>query len=313
MSDFGEQFLIDVILNGNQFDPWNRTVNFDRWKPAVLDQLRKIAGSNTGLILLKAIRNTGIFCAIVPPSPEVSQACNSQNNGLAHPGVDVASPSKGRHYRAVIEFDPSQYQSGSLCYRNKHRGDPNLNRGSLPNEILFHELFHAVRTLKGTRQGTKLSGGLALYGNLEEFLAVMVTNIYISELSKHGSGLRSDHTSHRPLSQDLNSSLAFFKSSPQVLPILQKFVVDCRQFCEELCNVKTAFNPIAAVMDKSLAPLLVKLGQTNVAKERELLVPLIKPLVDRLRPEPPPMQPVDAAKAFAEDLAKEALKWLPSE
>jgi hypothetical protein len=63
--------------------------------------------------------------------------------------------------------------------------------GFLPDEVLYHEMVHAVRALKGLQTlgfSMKTKNG---YDNMEEFVAVVVTNVYMSE--KKQTQLRSGH------------------------------------------------------------------------------------------------------------------------
>jgi len=62
--DFGERFLIDVVLDQENSDPWGSSVRFDTWKLAVERELMKIAGSKAGMALLTSLRNKGKFRAI---------------------------------------------------------------------------------------------------------------------------------------------------------------------------------------------------------------------------------------------------------
>ena len=62
---------------------------------------------------------------------------------------------------------------------------------------MFHELIHAhrgaLRLSLNPADGTPLGGGLLRYHSEEEFLAVVLTNIYISDdTNRHLSGLRAD-------------------------------------------------------------------------------------------------------------------------
>lgn len=61
----------------------------------------------------------------------------------------------------------------------------------MPDDVLYHELFHALRIMHGIVQTMDMgnSDHTARYGNTEEFYAVLVTNIYLSERnSKEGRG-----------------------------------------------------------------------------------------------------------------------------
>lgn len=84
----------------------------------------------------------------------------------------------GRGADAIIEFTPDVLRS--------EMGTP----GGAPDEYLFHELVHALRNMRGVMNGTFVSGG---YDNQEEFIAVVLTNIYLSE--KGQMVFRGDHDS----------------------------------------------------------------------------------------------------------------------
>ena len=78
---------------------------------------------------------------------------------------------------------------------------PETNRGLYPDEILFHELVHALRGTSAQYMSLiPLSGGLKRYDSREEFIAVLATNIYISDPSNRSkTGLRRDHIQYTPL------------------------------------------------------------------------------------------------------------------
>ena len=316
--DFGERFLIDVVLDQENSDPWGSSVRFDTWKLAVERELMKIAGSKAGMALLTSLRNKGKFRAILPPSLTMVSPqnklvlnCGSSNFSFAVP-VDVAVPSRGRTYIAEVHFDPSGYMSGSVCYRRRHRGSFAFNRGALPDEVLFHELFHSLRGSEAAGN-FGLNGGLSGYDDREEFLAVVVTNIYISDYTNgHRSGLRGAHFNHSPLDANLSRSLTFFKSSPQVLPLMRAFVTtpSMRRLCEALCSVKASFKPVAAVMDRSLAPLLEKLSQSDQSIKREAWMPFVTGAARLTEPGPPAPDFAAGMKGLGEELAREALSVL---
>jgi hypothetical protein len=63
--------------------------------------------------------------------------------------------------------------------------------GMKPDEVLFHEIVHAVRALQGVMTLSFKMG--RDYDNDEEFAAVVVTNVYLSE--KKQTALRANHAS----------------------------------------------------------------------------------------------------------------------
>lgn len=61
---------------------------------------------------------------------------------------------------------------------------------SAADEVLYHELVHVTRFLRGQMTMAGVSGGGG-YGNIEEFFATVITNIYMSEKGK--TKLRGDY------------------------------------------------------------------------------------------------------------------------
>jgi hypothetical protein len=51
--------------------------------------------------------------------------------------------------------------------------------GFKPDEVLFHELVHITRTIRGRMTHTQVEGGG--YGNIEEYFATVITNVYMSD------------------------------------------------------------------------------------------------------------------------------------
>ena len=239
MGDFGEQFLVFVKPSE---DPWDSHQNPTDWKDSTIQMLKKIAAARSGMALLKAIQNGGKRIVIEPLN---WQECN------AH-GGPAAMVLNGKFFDGIVKFEPAVFMKPNACFTSKHLDNPDHNRGALPDEVLFRELIHAHRHAIGAANGSSLGGGLYRYQNDEEFLAVVMTNIYISdETNPHHSGLRRDHTGHDSLETNLSSSLAFYKSSPQVLPLIRKFADDAKEkfLFRELAKVNSKFNPFAALVE----------------------------------------------------------------
>jgi hypothetical protein len=324
MGGFGEQFLVDVSMNPINADPWSRSVNADLWERDVDDLLLKIAACRTGMALLQEIRRAGKRILIIPPEPG-PMVCNSRTIG--HVG-NLALKHRNRTYFAFVEMDPRHYFPGSWCYRVTRGADPAHNRASLPDEILFHELVHAHRRAAGIAPLGPRGGGLNLYGNGEEFLAVVITNVYISDGTNHRkSGLRADHSGHRPLESNLNTSLTFYKSSPQALTLIKEFAEhkDEKPFFDDLTKVNARFNPFAAL--RECEPYVTRLAHSGAALKREVAGWIATGATDvsaalsaaagatgLIRPagQPPPLPPTagQLAKSVLDPLAEEALRVL---
>src|SRR5436309_1169496 len=127
---FGEQFHIEIRRPS---DSWNTTVNVDQWSMAIENNLRKIASTNAGTALLNAVLDSGFWISIQPLN---WNECN------AH-GAAFKEVQKTRTFGGIVKFDPGVFAKGSHCFEAKLGSK--YNRGGLPDEVLFHELIHAIR------------------------------------------------------------------------------------------------------------------------------------------------------------------------
>jgi len=286
-------YFLDIIPPA---DPWYSTVgNPEVWKNNVLDTLTTIAGSEAGQALLASLEAAAQWIMIVPPT--YNNECN------AH-GVPLRLVMRLRTYTGGVAFDPADYMSGSFCYRLH---DTKRNRPELPDEVLFHELIHAHRGSLRLGDRSPIGGGLFRYTNQEEFLAIVMTNIYISDKTNSQSGLRRDHVGNSPLEPELSTSLGFFQSSPQALSILRKFSIEQKVLFEQLARVNAVFNPLKALADPKLEHELEKLSRSRLALEREKSIPKEK----RVGTPRPPLPKLDQLlKGVGGAFAQEALRVL---
>jgi hypothetical protein len=243
---FHEGFHIEVVDLGLQVeDPAHKThpapdITPMLWSLLTAAELLTIREVHTGLLLFNAIRNAGgDWVRIIPRYPYVGYArdCNADS------ADDSGYLTAGGRAKAWVRFSPHRFRQGGFCDRKD-----NSNRGFLPQEILFHELVHAMRYVTKKRHKEPVHGGLFKYDNTEEFYAVLLTNIFISDpTNQTKSGLRQDHQSHLPLDQQLATSFEFFRSSPQVYPLVARFFRDHPQFAHEIaCSSNATFNPLKA-------------------------------------------------------------------
>src|SRR5262249_53425930 len=115
---------------------------------------------------------------------------------------------------------------------------------SEPHETLFHELVHALRQVWRTRWTDATFGGLTDQTDVEEFIAVLVTNIYASANGK--KILRAAHVSHKPLDTSFADSFGVFQLSRMTVPLVEYFCTANKGFCDDLAKVDACFNPIRA-------------------------------------------------------------------
>ena len=111
----------------------------------------------------------------------------------------------------------------------------------------FMNWFMPLRDAAG--HGTSLaplSGGLKGYKNTEELIAVVVTNIFMTDPSNTRSdrvGLRRDHGFGK-LKSAQSDSLAFFRSSQNAFNRIEQFCREDRWFTERLAETRATYNPV---------------------------------------------------------------------
>jgi hypothetical protein len=83
-----------------------------------------------------------------------------------------------------------------------------------PDDVLLHELVHAMREVQGEFNQLKTRGGDADYDDDEEFLAILLTNIALSEKDP-SAPLRRDHHGHVALPDNESTSRGFLVNHDQ--------------------------------------------------------------------------------------------------
>jgi hypothetical protein len=193
----------------------------------VREYLEWIYRTKTGKILLNSIRFHGQPVTI---QPYLVGDCNASGGGIPNGAGSVS-------------FSPDTFGLHGAC--NWKTASP--NRGMLWDEILSHELVHVLRTMSGKWSKAPLAGGLFRYDDTEEFHAVMVTNIYVSDkTNKIKTGLRGEHKTFAALPVEYSMPFGFFSAGKQVFGLVEQFVKDNHGFSTRVANdVDAQFNPIA--------------------------------------------------------------------
>ena len=147
------------------------------------------------------------------------------------------------------EFSLSNSPKPIVLFSPAKRGcsSSNGDAATLPHEVLYHELAHALRQISGHLHKQKVISKLVPYTNTEEFLAVLATNIFISDVTNHWkTGLRADHISHATLDPVLADSFRFFSLGILSFNVISTFCNENHGFTRMLAAVSAPFNPIAA-------------------------------------------------------------------
>lgn len=117
--------------------------------------------------------------------------------------------------------------------------------GHLPDEDLIHELVHAARILGGDLKATKLKGTMEKWDTEEEFFAVVVTNIYSSEMKRDFRHFRKSH------------ELAWTPemTAEEVEPWMFLFESDNYRLVEKFCNQHPTVAPLIASAQAEFNPI----------------------------------------------------------
>jgi hypothetical protein len=148
----------------------------------------------------------------------LDQYMNSATDGRTHQGLGV--PAEGES--AFIYFDPDAWGANSFIRQEAATVNPTKfgGVGMEPADVLFHELVHAVRRLKGVTDRTPTV--TTDYVSLEEFTAVLVTNIVISERSRFAP-LRYGERTFLAMPEQYKTSAGFLRN-PEHADLVKRII-----------------------------------------------------------------------------------------
>lgn len=208
----------------------------------VRTHLSRIEGTESGRVLLNSIRFWHINVPITPYD-DSQEPCNATVDRQHDPVSGIVYP--------TVRYSPATYARGSSCARAL--AEMGQTAAGLPQEVLFHELVHAFRVISKTARPKPIytydpsQGGLHRYDNDEEFIAVLLTNIYISDPSnRNKSSMRADHQSKNTLQKELAGSFEFFRSGASTFRVVDKFCKQNPGLTGAMAKVAAPFNPLAA-------------------------------------------------------------------
>jgi hypothetical protein len=119
--------------------------------------------------------------------------------------------------------------------------------GAEADEILLHEMTHGLRQMRGEMHCSGVLDNPS-YDTREEFVAILVSNLYRSERAR--PGLRSDHGANSPpLSPALSDPNTFLGTGSHKDYIHQMFEEDL-VFAQNLAFVQCRFNPVKIFNDR---------------------------------------------------------------
>jgi hypothetical protein len=156
-----------------------------KYKANVRAQFRPIAQSRTGKALLDEIERSNRVVKIKPnwnwSDPVNADATPKRGRDATARGQPVRI---GRHpvgtglgSSSTIRFTPDMWGPNGA---SKIRAP-----GYDADEIMYHEMVHAARQMRGVQEDIRVNAG---YDDIEEYLATVITNIYMSERGKTAFG-----------------------------------------------------------------------------------------------------------------------------
>src|SRR5262249_30007406 len=132
----------------------------------------------------------------------------------------------------LIRFDPIERAPGRKC------PPPPGQPASGTDDTLMHEMLHGLRQMVGQWDGSSI--GLD-YDTIEEFYAILLTNIYMSERGK--PQLRKNHHGKVPLEPEYCTSEGFLQRGDH-LRWVNWLVTHNAVFLKKVADVDAPFNPI---------------------------------------------------------------------
>ena len=183
------------------------------YESEVATQVGGISVQTTGAALLWGLSTHGLPVTIVPMEPG---KCNAE----------FTRPSN------ILQFWPRTWMSRFKTGCNT----PGM-AGMSPREVLFHELVHALRDVSGKWRRQNLVGQIDGFTRNEEFIAVMLSNIFSSEL---GNPLRVSNTTTVAVAPGAEDP-ARSEVGRKLIQVVKK---DHPEMCRRIAQSRAPYNPI---------------------------------------------------------------------
>jgi len=149
----------------------------DSYELRVLEILRKITtGSSVGRLLITLINASPRTLRIVPVG------LNQSKYTRALPVACLPTACAGGATDSLLRFEP-------IAWGNTPTATIDPGKHFRSDDVLLHEMFHALRQMRGLFAATPMGEAFHF---VEEFYAIMVTNMYVSEVGRPESR-RADH------------------------------------------------------------------------------------------------------------------------
>ncbi len=168
--------------------------------------------------------------------PEVKEAAHPRGIPYYEDATESTTLGTGEGSNVTVSFAPNPWD-GNSC------GD---FPGALADEVLLHEMFHALRQMEGRDNPYPMTGDVKVYTNEEEFLAIHFTNTYMSAKAwpTRKVALRGGHST-QVLDEKYSTSKGFLQNTEfrRVL-VLQSY----EALFKRMVGGKAEFNPFGELM-----------------------------------------------------------------
>jgi len=217
--------------------------NVELFETTVQDLMRTIETKSTvGRTIVRAINQSPRTLRIIPltiaerygptsrgtwPTPVKDAAASPKNFQVCYIGMPCYTGT-GEGSDIVLNYEPYTWAGYDTLLGQDPGGDQQ------PDDVLFHELVHCLRMMRGQ---------LYKYGNpgpfqdSEELFAVMIRNMYVAQIGRVQS-LQARYGS--PVFQTMTGS--WFKTVADFYHDYESFI---EQFCREMPDISGAFGAMA--------------------------------------------------------------------
>jgi hypothetical protein len=220
-----------------------------------------ISRSQTGRALLCAVQGTGKKMIIRPwlDTSKINASAEALNERDAAPAGEFVLDSSGRaktggHWfwkgpmigtgkgsEAQIRYSPSMFGFGGSSASTFAPTSPGVGQSA----ILFHEMAHGYRDMRGHQQAVAMVGMRQAYDNEEEFFAILLTNIFVTDptTAVQSRRLRADHWSFTALPTTQSTSKGFLQAQGNK-NLVARLCTQESSLAYDLLSVNATFNPI---------------------------------------------------------------------
>lgn len=237
----GETFADSLRRRREEF---RRISDYEVKVIAVLDALNTPAG--LGNVVLSEIPTTKQIL-IVPALPQLQRRVTAaaipdvaRDANAANTIDDDGRSGSGQGANVLIAFSPG---AGKVC---SSTGATDITVANRDEDILLHELVHALRDTQGRRTNKAVANRL---DNVEEFYAILLTNIALS--TDPARRLRKDHQTGAALEGEAATSAGFLKEAPHRKMVGDFCLLDSPALARKIAPLRLPFNPIGEFLDNT--------------------------------------------------------------